>query len=280
LNHGYRLAATASSDACFDRPGGAVPGSARTYTYLENGFSLSGVAGATAAGQTFATTGPLLLATVAGRPPGASFPAGSQPRTLEIQAWPSGSDTAGLHRVEVLRNGTWYREIVCDSAPAFCHTNLTLQETNDAWYCVRALGSDPQRQRAISGAFFFEKQPHRPPAPARARVRARLVDARTGQRLTGTLTEVTYSGAIPRAGMKHRLKDGEGSWSVPGTVRLCAEATGYRPLTLSPFFDYPALVDTITKLEDKDLLDWKTFERIKALLGDVPLTFRLEPKRP
>jgi len=42
LNHGYRLAATASSDACFDRPGGGVPGSARTYTYLPNGFSWAG----------------------------------------------------------------------------------------------------------------------------------------------------------------------------------------------------------------------------------------------
>src|SRR5207249_62070 len=40
LNHGYRLAATASSDACFDRPGGGIPGVVRTYTCIPGGFSL------------------------------------------------------------------------------------------------------------------------------------------------------------------------------------------------------------------------------------------------
>ena len=60
LNHGYRVAATASSDACFDRPGGAVPGAARLYTFVAGGFSLAAVAHAAARGRTFVTTGPLL----------------------------------------------------------------------------------------------------------------------------------------------------------------------------------------------------------------------------
>ena len=51
LNHGYRLAATASSDACFDRPGGGVPGIVRTYTFVTGQFSLAKVAQATAAGK-------------------------------------------------------------------------------------------------------------------------------------------------------------------------------------------------------------------------------------
>src|SRR5581483_5384190 len=68
LDHGYRLAATGSSDACFDRSGGAVPGIPRTYSYVPQGFSLQKVTRATAAGHTFVTTGPLLLATVDARP--------------------------------------------------------------------------------------------------------------------------------------------------------------------------------------------------------------------
>ncbi len=43
--------------------------------------------------------------------------------------------------------------------------------------------------------------------------------------------------------------------------------------------DEAALVETITHLDDRDLLDWRTFERVRTLLGDVNLTFRL-PRQP
>jgi hypothetical protein len=59
-----------------------------------------------------------------------------------------------------------------------------------------------------------------------------------------------------------------------------AEAPGFAPIPLSPFLDHPALVETITGLEDKDLVDGRTFERVRALLGDVRLTFRLAEARP
>src|SRR5262249_38050326 len=54
LNHGYRLAGTASSDACFDRIGGANPGVVRTYTYVGEHFSLPKVKHAAAQGANFA----------------------------------------------------------------------------------------------------------------------------------------------------------------------------------------------------------------------------------
>src|SRR5712671_2337180 len=87
LNHGYRLAATGSSDACFDRLGGAAPGIPRTYTYVPDGFSLAKITRATAAGRTFVTTGPLLLATIDARPPGSVLPLGKKKNALKIEGW-------------------------------------------------------------------------------------------------------------------------------------------------------------------------------------------------
>ena len=73
LNRGYRLAGTASSDATFDRPGGAVPGKVRTYTRIEGEFSVSKVAAAMRAGRNFVTSGPLLTFEINGRRIGESL---------------------------------------------------------------------------------------------------------------------------------------------------------------------------------------------------------------
>ena len=280
LNHGYRLAATASSDACFDRPGDAVPGAARLYTFVEGGFSVAAAAQAAAEGRTFVTTGPLLVVSVDGRPPGSSFPADGHPHTMRLEAWSSGATTGGLARVEILRNGQVYRQLVLEGHPTSFQTNLAIPESIASWYCVRLFGSDKPRQRAISGAFFFEDKPWRAPEPARARIRVQVRAAGSGRALDATLTEVDYSGTQPQSGARHRLPAGSGEITIPATARLRADAAGFEPVTLSPFFDHPALVETVTRLEDKDLLDWRTFERIRTLLGDVALTFTLPEAQP
>jgi hypothetical protein len=279
LNHGFHLAATGSSDTCFDRAGGAVPGIPRTYTYVGTGFSLPSVARATAAGRTLVTTGPLLLVSVAGKPPGTTFAANGRNRLLHIEAWASGADPAGLRQLELLRNGQTVQTLSFDPPTPCCRTNLPLQAQPGAWYCVRLLGGDPQRQRAISGAFFFSESGRGAPAPIAARVKARIVEAGTGKPLQGRLVEVTYRGPLVRAGKKHAFAGGEARLAIPGTVRLRAEVPGYAPLTLSPFFDHPALVEMITRLEESDLLKWDTFDRVRALWADVPLRFSLEPQR-
>src|SRR6266446_761811 len=275
LNHGYRLAATASSDACFDRPGGGVPGIVRTYTFLPGGFSLRKAAEAIAAGRTFATTGPLLLATVDAGPPGSVFRVGTKSRVLAIEAWAAGSDAHGLERLEILRNGQPFRNFLFEGHPGSIRTKITFQESTAAWYCARIFGPDPEKQVAISGAFYFEDHAGGRPSPVAAQVHAQLVDSESGKRLSGTLTEVTYYGTIPRTGKRHVLKLGEERLAVPGTVRLRAEAKGYEPLTLSPFLDCPDLVRTVTEMSDADLVNWKTFERLTKQLSNIELVFRL-----
>jgi hypothetical protein len=280
LDHGYRIGATASSDACFDRPGGAVPGAARTYTFLGTNFSLVAVARATAAGRTFATTGPLLLAAIQDQPPGASFAADGQSRRLEIEAWADGRDPGGLRRLEILRGGKVIRTYDYSPPVASCSTNLLIHESETTWYCVRAFGDNPQRQRAITGAFFFDATPHRAPAAVPARIEVRIVERGTDRLLPGTLTELTYEGTLPREGKRHTLASGDGQVTIPGTARLRAEVPGYTPVILSPFLDHPPLVEFITHLEEKDLLDWATFERVRSMLSEVRLTFALEKTQP
>jgi len=271
LNHGYRLAATASSDACFDRPGGGYPGSARTYTYLPNGFSMQAVTQATAEGRTFATTGPLLLALLDGRPPGSEIPADGRPAQMQIEAWASGEDPGNLSRLELLRNG----EIVKIWEPNDRHYRATYEiaEKENARYCVRAFGTAREKQRAITGAFYFAAS-RVTPRPASFTAEVTVVDADTNEPLVAELQEVAYAGTIPRPGSAKRVEQ-HARIAVPGTVRLRATAPGYRPDTLSPFLDNPPLVEFITSLEDASLLRWETFERIRALMSDVKLTFRL-----
>ena len=273
LNHGYRIAGTGSSDSCFDRPGGGVPGTPRTYVQVPGQFSLAKAARAIAAGRTFVTTGPLLVASLDGKPPGSGFPAGARVRTLSIEAWASGRSPGGLQGLEVLRNGKPWCEFTLAARSVCVRTNVTVVEHETSWYCVRAFG--PDRQTAVSGAFCFADASYRPPKPLRAQVSAQVVDAETGMRLPSVLTEVTFSGTLAREGKRHRLPTGAARISLPGVARLRAEARGYVPLTLSPFLDNPEFLRTVTSFRDADLCNWQSFEELKRQLQNVELVFRL-----
>ena len=277
-NHGYRIAATGSSDACFDRPGGGVPGMPRTYAFVPGPFSLAKAAKAIAAGRTFVTTGPLLIAAIDKNPPGSEFSAGPRVRVLSVEAWASGRDSGGLQRLEVLRNGRIWREFTLEGKSGSIQTNLNLLEQETSWYCVRVFG--PERQTAISGAFYFADKSCRPPQPLVAQVRAQVVDAETGVHVSAVLTEVTFSGTIAREGRRHRLRTGEARLSVPGTARLRAEARGYAPMTLSPFLDSPDSVKTVTTFREQDLSNWQSFDHLKRQLENVELVFRLRKTSP
>lgn len=275
LNHGYRIAATASSDSCFDRPDGATPGASRTYTHLSEPFSLPAVARATAAGHTFVTTGPLLLARVDGLATGNVFSADGKEHLLEVEAWASGKDVSGLTRLEILRNGNPFRTHAFSSPLLSWQTNMVIKETEAAWYTVRVTGGE-EGGHAISGAFFFDPKPFQPPRPAPCRVRVKILDAVSGLPVDALITEVLNVAFTPRDGARQAVTGGQGVLKIPGTVRLRADAPGYESLMLSPIFDYPPMVEAITRITDRDLLNWKTYEHIRDLLDTVELTFRLQ----
>jgi hypothetical protein len=131
----------------------------------------------------------LLIATIDKNPPGSVFPAGPRTRVLSIEAWASGRDSGALKRIEVLRNGQAWREFTLEGTPGSIQTNLSLLEQETAWYCVRVFG--PEKQIAVSGAFYFADRSYRTPQPVRAQVRARVLDAETGVLVSAVITEVS-----------------------------------------------------------------------------------------
>jgi len=108
-----------------------------------------------------------------------------------------------------LRNGSIWREFVLDQT--FVRTNISLVEQEAAWYCVRVFG--PRNDRGITGAFYFQDRPYRPPQPVAARVLVKVIDAETGTPVPSAVREITLFANAARNGPLHRLEK--------GTERLC-----------------------------------------------------------
>jgi hypothetical protein len=278
LNHGYELAATGSSDACFDRAGGAVPGSVRTYSYLTEPFSLPAITRATAAGHTFVTTGPLLVASLNNQPPGSTLPVSPKPANLQIEAWASGSATNSLDRIEVVRNGKILHRFQVAPHQTHWSTNTQLSLAQPGWFHIRAYASgSPAQQRAFTGAFYCRNPDYSKPQPTPAKAHIQILDAKSGNPITGQVTEVQFKPATPSDHASHKVPTSGLTLTFNATRRLRAEAAGYQPQTLSPILDYPTLLNKITSTTAEDLLNWETYDETRKLLGTIALTFQLIP---
>jgi hypothetical protein len=101
LNCGYRLPAVAGTD----KMGAYMPaGANRVYAYLgQEEFNYPNFARAVRAGNTFATSGPLLMFHADGRPPGAEITLGAGGGTIEVTA--DAQCFVPIHRLEVIFNG-------------------------------------------------------------------------------------------------------------------------------------------------------------------------------
>jgi len=101
LNCGYRLPAVGGTD----KMQAAVPvGANRTYAYLgQDEFNMANWARAVRGGNTFMTTGPLLLFQVDGRVPGKEIALGKGGGTLDVLA--EARSFAPFHRLEIIWNG-------------------------------------------------------------------------------------------------------------------------------------------------------------------------------
>jgi len=101
LNCGYRLPAVAGTD----KMGAYIPaGANRVYAYLgREEFNFPNFAKAVRAGNTFATSGPLLMFQADGRPPGAEIALGPNGGTIEVVA--EAQCFVPIHRLEVIFKG-------------------------------------------------------------------------------------------------------------------------------------------------------------------------------
>jgi hypothetical protein len=115
LNCGYRLPAVAGTD----KMGAYIPaGANRVYAYLgQEEFNYPNFAKAVRAGNTFASSGPLLMFHADGRSPGGEITLGAGGGTIEVTA--DAQCFVPIHRLEVILNG---RVVARRDEPSDAHT--------------------------------------------------------------------------------------------------------------------------------------------------------------
>jgi hypothetical protein len=120
LNCGYRLPTVGGTD----KMGAYMPvGANRTYAYLgDQEFNFANWAKSVRAGNTFSTTGPLLLFEVDGHKPGSEIVIGSGGAIVEVHA--EARSFVPFHRVEIISNG----KVVASREDKAGTRDLTLKE--------------------------------------------------------------------------------------------------------------------------------------------------------
>jgi len=278
LNHGYRIAGTASTDSCFDRPGGGDPGRVRVYTRIGKNFGLSEIAAAMKRGRNFVSSGPLLLFTIAQYQIADVIPVESpQKFQAHLSAWAGGEVGQRLTKLELIRNGEVLRTFDVPDGRTEASIDVELYEADTAWYIARCWGSS-EHQVAITNPIYFEGSNYKPPAPVQARVSGVVKDRETGAPLEGNCEVVERVGLAPVTKSRPPFRNGSFSISVPGTARIRVNVRGYIPEERSVFVDHAPLLNFILNLHSEQLSDWTTFEKVKTLLADVRFKFALTRK--
>lgn len=277
LNRGYRLGATASTDATFDNEGSAVPGRVRTYTHVDGKPSLASIAASMRAGRNFVTSGPLMLFTVDGQAPGSILQSDTPVhRTAKVRAWASGKPGEYLTRIEFVVNGGVVRSVEVPGRATYFETEHAWMDEEGGWAIARCLGSDADNQVAVANPVYLERGRQRSPEPALARVKLTVRDSRTSAPLSGRCSVVQMVGRNAQVLQTEIVTDGSLVVAVPGTSRLRIEAPGYAPVMKSIFLDYAPVLNSTLNTRVEQLLDWSTFEHIRLMLNDVTLEFDME----
>ncbi|MGO8792520.1 MAG: CehA/McbA family metallohydrolase [Terriglobia bacterium] len=274
LNHGYRMPATASTDSDFSGKGTANPGKVRVYTHVEGQPSIAAVAQAMKSGRNFVTSGPLLLMQIGGHQLGDVIHLGNPSDfRVNLQAWPSGAVGESLTRVELIRSGKIAKVFAVGKQERDFSAEFNIHETETAWYIARCFGSSDE-QVAITNPIYFEGRNYAPRQATPAHVIGIVTDV-AGKPLEGECDVIGMVGLTPVQLSSRPFTGGQFTLDVPGTARLRVRAAGYKPMMESVFMDYEPLLRLTLNMRGAELTNWKTFEEIQRLLGDVHLEFKL-----
>jgi hypothetical protein len=140
LNCGYRLPAVAGTDKM---RANMPAGTNRVYAYLgQQEFNYPNFAKAVRAGNTFATSGPLLMFHADGRPPGAEITLGAGGGTIEVTA--DAQCFVPIHRLEVIFNG---KVVAVQDEPAGAraiHLTEKIKVQGPGWLAARCSSQSPR----------------------------------------------------------------------------------------------------------------------------------------
>lgn len=276
LNQGYRLAATASTDASFDNPGAAVPGAVRVYTRIQGALTLDKVAAAMKFGKNFVTSGPLLEFSIDHNNIGDVIPVSADAKHhAHIRAWASGVPEEHLTKVEVIRNGQLYKRYELEGRPKKHEVELDIAENATAWYIVKCFGATSD-QIAISNPIYFEDSKYRAPEAAMATVEIKVSKAGSSEPLTGVYEIVQMIGREPQILSTGAVEGGTATVSAPATARIRIKVDGYETQMKSIFIDTPELLKLTTEIQPAQMLEWETYTNIRTMLKAIRFNYEMQ----
>ncbi len=279
LDHGYRVAATAGADFCLDRPGGPVPGLHRMYCYCPDGVSLAALAEAVRQERTIVSTGPVLLASLNGQPPGSTF---STEKTYQIpvKAWARGDQDDPLKRLELWSHG---KAVATKSfsGKANAETVFDWQPKGEwDWVAVCAVS---HRGWAMTSAFYAVGKNHRPPEPIKCRVTLE-VKGLTQDELSQAAIEVwdNVSALVTSKKLTVMPLKGNESLEVPISASIVIRLPEGRMQEAS-LYDVIGMPEAIEKIasgieREEPLLRWSTYDALlkKSRQATVRVNFNTE----
>jgi len=281
LNRGLRFAICGLTDVCYDRKGGERPGDTRTYVYLPPGTprTFPQIVKAVRARHTFATTGPLLAFSIDKAGIGDVLEAGKGALQGQVEAWMAidyndPAKPAGLNRIEILRNGVVWKTFPANGERT-AKLNFEVNESGDAWYAARVIGTE-KTQIAISSPIFFQTAAYKPPVPATAIVKATVEDA-AGKKLDGTVRAIEFSVTGSREVSKAEFKNGAFMIKCPADCRIEISAPGFETQSKSLFLDVEEIYDEMfLPIRRAQLIDDAFYEKVRRALENVELKIKME----
>lgn len=144
LNLGYRMPALAELDGGYGQNNRFYYGSMRSYFHIEGEFSMDKVVDAVRRGETFVTSGPIILANIDREYRiGAIIPTGNKTHRMNLEAWASGDSEDYISYVIVFRNGEIFKlwDLRSEKLRRF-NKSIDITEKEQAWYVIKVYGKN------------------------------------------------------------------------------------------------------------------------------------------
>jgi hypothetical protein len=319
LNEGYRMTPVAELDGGLEPGTRFYYGAMRTYVQAGPDLTMDRVVDAVRRGRTFVTSGPIVLARLDdGYEVGDTVPADGEARTLRVQAFASGDREDHLTYLVLFRNGRVQRLWdLREERPRAVEEELTLRETESAWYVFKAYGRNsdrspaaldvmrvcddivagrpapawsPESDVALTSPFYFRPEGVGDPPALLSRVRLTVTDPVRGEPVPEGRVRVQTLGQTIQT---HELSTGRAELTMPVNAWLLLDVPGTPTLRRSLYLDYLPHRDLIERLATGRWLEtyggkgslqpgqvpWEAFHLAEArrVLSEVDWTVEVRP---
>lgn len=269
LNLGYRIPGVAETDG--DIGAGHQIGSLRTYAYCSGKrFNEKFFLDAIAAGKSFMTSGPVILAKADRKHlPGAVIHHAGGRHTIKIDALSSPESTEYISWIVIYKNGKPFKIIDIEDKQLKryrCEVKFDLKPGANSWFIVKVYGRKrPDKksfvdifsytascekelhseyreldQVAFTNPFYFVPADECEPKLLKPSLQGRIINSITGKPVTNATIKL-----LPVSGHSTVVTTGKRGEYLFNNIQLITEigisAEGYQPKLLSIYNDYPPL---------------------------------------